>query len=232
MRVAVVTGANTGVGLQTAIGLARKPHSFHVVLACRSVDRAREAVNRILTEYKEASVSIQPLDLTDLDDVIRCAHKLVCDYPGGIDVLVCNAGIGGFDRPIEATPDGSADLTCESAILTSFSSVQGPTAEHSTRIPRSSCQLCVALFAHPASASTLAAWRRAERDGVSCRHCELSVSSQRPHPLGRGDGIRALTTHLPDKQASSGMLCCGAHPPILAEPSNRWYHRQSWCCEL
>jgi len=103
-RVALVTGANTGVGLQTALGLARKP--FHVILACRSESRGAAAVEWLRRECAEACVSFMRLDLADLNDVARFTDCVSAEYPGGISVVVCNAGIGGTDRKPEQTDDG------------------------------------------------------------------------------------------------------------------------------
>ena len=66
-RVAVVTGANTGIGLPTAAELAR--HGARVVLACRSVERARAAADRIVAEGVAGSVDVPELDLADLASV-------------------------------------------------------------------------------------------------------------------------------------------------------------------
>ena len=105
-RVVVITGANTGVGLQTALGLARKPHSYHVVLACRSETKAQGAVEWIREQCVDATASVVPLDLADLTSVVRCAERLEAEYAGGIHAVVCNAGVGGVDRPPEPTADG------------------------------------------------------------------------------------------------------------------------------
>ena len=108
-RVAVVTGANTGVGLQTALALARAPHAFHVILACRSESRGAEAVEWLRSCSADISASVERLDLADLEDVVRFTDRVAAAHPAGIHVVVCNAGIGGMDRRPEASADG-ADL--------------------------------------------------------------------------------------------------------------------------
>lgn len=62
-RVAIVTGANSGIGLETARELARKGAS--VVLACRSEARAGEALADIRAELPDAQVEFGSLDLAD-----------------------------------------------------------------------------------------------------------------------------------------------------------------------
>jgi NAD(P)-dependent dehydrogenase (short-subunit alcohol dehydrogenase family) len=89
-RVAVVTGANTGIGFETARALAKK--GARVVLACRSRDKGQAAVERIRAEEPRAAVELALLDLADLDDVARFAR----DFAGAharLDLLILNAGV-------------------------------------------------------------------------------------------------------------------------------------------
>jgi NAD(P)-dependent dehydrogenase (short-subunit alcohol dehydrogenase family) len=99
-RVAVVTGANTGVGFEAALVLARR--GARVVLACRSAERARAAANRI-TEDCGAEPEVLELDLASLESVRRAAEQLSEQHPS-IDLLVNNAGV--MDVPYGTTADG------------------------------------------------------------------------------------------------------------------------------
>ncbi|MEU1674581.1 SDR family NAD(P)-dependent oxidoreductase [Streptomyces roseifaciens] len=89
-RTALVTGANSGLGFQTARELAR--HGAHVVMTARSRTRGAEAVTRILAEQPTASVELRLLDLADLDSVHAFARK-ISDDGLPMDLLVNNAGI-------------------------------------------------------------------------------------------------------------------------------------------
>ncbi|MFE3204765.1 oxidoreductase [Embleya sp. NPDC055664] len=89
-RVAVVTGANSGLGLATARALAR--HGAHVVLAVRDPDRGRRAADTITAEHPAASVEVRTVDLADLDSVRAFATALRVDH-SRIDLLVNNAGV-------------------------------------------------------------------------------------------------------------------------------------------
>jgi len=100
-RVAVVTGANTGVGFEVATALARGGAT--VVLACRDLDRAKHAAGRITAETPGAQVRIQELDLASLGSVRRAAAQLKEDFPR-IDLLVDNAGVMWIPRQV--TEDG------------------------------------------------------------------------------------------------------------------------------
>ncbi|MEV3964573.1 oxidoreductase [Nocardia sp. NPDC050193] len=84
-RVAVVTGANSGLGLVTATQLARR--GAHVVLAVRNTDAGAEAARRIGGE-----VEVRELDLASLASVRTFAAKLAADFRA-IDLLVNNAGV-------------------------------------------------------------------------------------------------------------------------------------------
>ncbi|MEV4150106.1 oxidoreductase [Amycolatopsis sp. NPDC049691] len=84
-RVAVVTGANSGLGLVTATELAR--HGAHVVLAVRDTTAGERAARRI-----DGDTEVRALDLASLDSVRAFAAKLTVDHPA-IDLLVNNAGV-------------------------------------------------------------------------------------------------------------------------------------------
>ncbi|WP_406492790.1 oxidoreductase [Streptomyces sp. NBC_01604] len=98
-RVAVVTGANSGLGYVTARELARR--GARVVLACRSEARGTEAGDRIATEVPGAEVEFGQLDLGDLASVRRFAAIFPYDR---LDLLVNNAGV--MALPYGTTADG------------------------------------------------------------------------------------------------------------------------------
>jgi NAD(P)-dependent dehydrogenase (short-subunit alcohol dehydrogenase family) len=100
-RVAVITGANTGLGYETALALAE--HGAHVVLAVRNVDKGKDAAARITAAYPRADVALQELDLTSLDSVRAAAQQLRADHDR-IDLLINNAGV--MYTPKSNTKDG------------------------------------------------------------------------------------------------------------------------------
>ena len=93
-RVAVVTGANAGVGKHTSLGFARL--GFHVILCSRSEARGEAAAEWIRSCCPDASAEVVPLDLQDFHSVLRCADMIIAKAFGVIHALVLNAGIGGL----------------------------------------------------------------------------------------------------------------------------------------
>lgn len=100
-RTAVVTGANAGLGFQTAVALAAK--GAHVVLAVRNLDRGRNAASHIVAACPDAQVSLQQLDLTSLASIRAAAERLRSDHCR-IDLLINNAGV--VYTPKLTTKDG------------------------------------------------------------------------------------------------------------------------------
>jgi NAD(P)-dependent dehydrogenase (short-subunit alcohol dehydrogenase family) len=100
-RLAVVTGANTGLGFETARLLAARGGA--VVLAVRDVDKGKHAAARITGAVPGANVTIQRLDLTSLESIRAAAGDLRAQHPK-IDLLINNAGV--MYTPKQTTHDG------------------------------------------------------------------------------------------------------------------------------
>ena len=100
-RVCVVTGANSGLGLETARALAE--HGASVVLAVRSLDKGAEAIAHIRGVGPRADLRLQRLDLSSLDS-IRTAARELRDNTDRIDLLINNAGVMYTSR--QKTTDG------------------------------------------------------------------------------------------------------------------------------
>ena len=100
-RTAVVTGASSGLGLETARVLAARGAT--VVLACRDTEKARRAAGRIETEAGRASVRVVRLDLACLAPVRQAAEEIRDTCPR-LDLLINNAGV--MAAPYRRTEDG------------------------------------------------------------------------------------------------------------------------------
>jgi len=100
-RTAVITGANTGLGYETATALAAK--GAHVVLAVRNLEKGKAAADLITRANPAASVAVQELDLTSLDAIRAAADQLKSNHDT-IDLLINNAGV--MMTPKSTTKDG------------------------------------------------------------------------------------------------------------------------------
>jgi NAD(P)-dependent dehydrogenase (short-subunit alcohol dehydrogenase family) len=100
-RIAVVTGANRGLGFEVTRELART--GAHVVMACRDLPRAEAARRSIQGEIPSASLELQEMDLASLMSVRAAATRILANHPR-IDLLVNNAGVMGI--PERRTVDG------------------------------------------------------------------------------------------------------------------------------
>src|SRR5277367_1636547 len=77
-RVALVTGANSGIGYATARALAE--HGAHVILACRDDEKARRARDKLESELERSSLELLHLDLADLVSVRRAAQEVLASH--------------------------------------------------------------------------------------------------------------------------------------------------------
>lgn len=100
-RVAVITGANAGLGFATAAVLAAK--GAHVVMAIRNLDKGKQAAAKITANTPDADIALQRLDLSSLDSVRTAAEELRAAYRR-IDLLFNNAGV--MLTPRQKTVDG------------------------------------------------------------------------------------------------------------------------------
>lgn len=100
-RVAVVTGANSGLGYEVARRLTTA--GAHVVLACRDQTRGGDAAERLRRAVPEASLQVVQLDLADLSSVRECVEQVRAEHPG-VDLLINNAGVMALPR--RQTADG------------------------------------------------------------------------------------------------------------------------------
>jgi len=100
-RTAVVTGANSGLGLATTRELARR--GARVIMACRSTDKGESAASDIRRQAPEAKLDVRSLDLGSLESIQAFANDLDLEA-GRLDLLINNAGI--MMTPQQTTHDG------------------------------------------------------------------------------------------------------------------------------
>jgi NAD(P)-dependent dehydrogenase (short-subunit alcohol dehydrogenase family) len=95
-KIAIVTGASDGVGYHTALGLAKE--GYHVIMACRNLEKAHQKRDAILNTLKglpippeNPKLTVEQLDLANIDSVERFATKMLNDYKN-VSLLINNAG--------------------------------------------------------------------------------------------------------------------------------------------
>ena len=99
-KTAVITGANTGMGLQTAISLARS--NARVFLGCRNTCAGNKAVDKIIRETGNEKVTAYNIDLASFDSIKQFAD-IFNKSDRQLDILVNNAGV--FMLPLRRTKD-------------------------------------------------------------------------------------------------------------------------------
>lgn len=100
-KVAIVTGANIGLGYETALELAKK--HMHVIMACRNLKKASIAKQNILNTFPTASLEIMTLDLNSLKSVRSFAEEFRSKHTQ-LNLLINNAGI--MIPPFSKTEEG------------------------------------------------------------------------------------------------------------------------------
>eukprot|EP00834_Sanchytrium_tribonematis_P002329 NODE_70_length_24940_cov_0.663138.p12 type:complete len:310 gc:universal NODE_70_length_24940_cov_0.663138:11195-10266(-) len=101
-KVAIVTGANSGIGYHTALELARK--NAKVYLACRNEEKAKAAIEEMQKQVSKANLVFGQLDLSDLSSVQKFAD-FIKKNETKIDILVNNAGLSTTPK-LTKTKDG------------------------------------------------------------------------------------------------------------------------------
>ena len=100
-KTAIVTGANTGIGFETAQALVEK--NAHVIMACRNLQKAQVAKANILTKFPKASIEMIQLDLNSLQSVRDFVTEFSKNHQK-LDLLINNAGL--MIPPLMRTKDG------------------------------------------------------------------------------------------------------------------------------
>ena len=89
-KTVIITGANTGIGLETAVDMAQR--GARVILACRNPEKGKAAVQVVKERSKNEAVVFAQLDLASLQSVRDFATRILNQEPH-IDILINNAGV-------------------------------------------------------------------------------------------------------------------------------------------
>ena len=100
-KIAIVTGANSGIGYEVTLGLVKK--DVEVIMACRNMQKAEEAKAKILLVYPKAKINPMKVDMSSLNEVKKFADQFQKHYHK-LHLLINNAGI--MMSPYKVTEDG------------------------------------------------------------------------------------------------------------------------------
>jgi len=89
-KTVLITGANSGLGYYTAKALSEK--NAHVIMACRSLEKAIQAIKKLKAFNPEGLFTPLKLDLSDLNNVVEAQSKIIDDF-NNLDLLINNAGV-------------------------------------------------------------------------------------------------------------------------------------------
>jgi len=106
-KIVIVTGANSGIGFETARLLAL--HGAAVVMACRNLEKGQAAVDQIRSQNHRGQAILQRLDLADLASVGQFAESYLAEFDR-LDILINNAGV--MATPYQKTRDGFEQQFC------------------------------------------------------------------------------------------------------------------------
>ncbi|KAK5252010.1 hypothetical protein LTS03_002045 [Exophiala xenobiotica] len=100
-KIILITGANSGIGFDTAYALASASPDSHIIMACRSLEKGAKALESVQAREPQVvgTLSLVELDITNDASITAAVEKLTADF-GVLDVLINNAGI------VVTTPQG------------------------------------------------------------------------------------------------------------------------------
>jgi NAD(P)-dependent dehydrogenase (short-subunit alcohol dehydrogenase family) len=197
-RRVLITGANSGIGFETARELARK--GAEIILPARSMAKAKNAVDRIRSEIPSASIVPGVLDLASLASVNEFAAWFSGQYPGpAIDLLINNAGVMAIPKR-ELTVDGY-----ERQFATNF---LGPFALTALLYPhmrqREGSRIVIV-------SSSVTKWAKIDFNNLQSER-RYSPMAQAYGQSKLADSLFALELHRRLTRADSSLIVTAAHP--------------------
>ena len=194
----MITGANSGIGFETARELARK--GAEIILPARSLAKANDAIDRIRKEIPSASLVPAVLDLASQAGVREFASWFSTEYPGpSIDLLINNAGVMAIPKR-ELTVDGF-----ERQFATNF---LGPFALTALLYPHVRQQQGNRIVI---VSSSVTKWAKIDFNNLQSEH-RYSPMAQAYGQSKLADSLFALELHRRLTTAGSPVIVTSAHP--------------------
>lgn len=89
----IITGGNTGLGFECAYNIALSGQNWHIILACRNPEKAKEAVNKLIAKTGNSNISTIELDLASLTSIRNFTNDFSKAGLPSLHAIVCNAGL-------------------------------------------------------------------------------------------------------------------------------------------
>nr|XP_037274374.1 LOW QUALITY PROTEIN: retinol dehydrogenase 12-like [Rhipicephalus microplus] len=214
-KTVVVTGANTGIGYETARELALR--GARVVLGCRSEERARHAVERLASETRSTNVAWLPLDTSSPDSVRAFVERLLPLARGRVHVLVNNAAA--------SAPTDGRRLTADGHELTWATNYLGHYLL--TRLLLPTLRECAPsrVINLTSVVQQLALHRLGRRAGPSQQYMVAQ-----PRVLQLQEGHALFSAELARRLKNTGVSACAVHPGVVNTRVSRGLTRvgQPW----
>lgn len=115
-QVVLITGANTGLGLEVVKALYKSPSAYDIVLGCRTTSKGEEAAKSVQQETPDSAstIAIQQIDIAS-DESIQKAVDATSSKYGKLDVLINNAGASPHTSNLPISVDARLTLTYSKA---------------------------------------------------------------------------------------------------------------------
>ncbi|KAI1005708.1 hypothetical protein K3495_g2505 [Podosphaera aphanis] len=217
-KIIFITGGNRGIGLETALALA-KHNPAHIYISARSQASADTAISTIQTAAPATKVTFLPCDLTDLPTVVACAREFL-SREERLDTLILNAGI-------MATPPGLTKQGYELQFGTNhvghflLTRLLLPTLQRTAKLPNADVRIvAVSSIAHtwaPSGGIVFAELKSNMKGWLSMRRYGQSK-------LANILLIRELSRQA--TQDNSGILAVAIHPGVVN--TGLYEHTQKW----
>jgi NAD(P)-dependent dehydrogenase (short-subunit alcohol dehydrogenase family) len=105
MKSVIITGANSGLGFACAKEIARTDEGWHIIMACRNLQKGNEAMKELRALYPAVTVSVMQLDLASLESVRSFVAAFAAAGLPALQGLINNAGLQVMSG-LEYTQDG------------------------------------------------------------------------------------------------------------------------------
>lgn len=115
--IVLITGANGGIGFETALLLATSSPSYHVIIGSRSTEKGEAALKSIQSHNPSGTLSVVQLDVTS-EESLSSAYSSISEEFGRLDVLINNAGIVSFEKTLRAELRATFETNTFGAALT------------------------------------------------------------------------------------------------------------------